>query len=201
MIILQNFLRVLRKRTGIGITSLLLATIATGILLQTNLSMAATPTFKQAKANEISSGTVDSVAFTSANVAGNLIVVEVLWSNTGTVTLSDTRGNTYAAATTRATWSGSWSEQVFYAKNIAAGTNTVKATFATSISSFAIVQIHEYSGIDKVNPFDGGTAGSGLWHGHEQRLHNNHECQRFAVWRRWFDRLYDRYRHWLHYAP
>ena len=45
------------------------------------------------------------------------------------------------------------------AKNIAAGTNTVTATFGTSISGWAIVYIHEYAGLDKVNPMDG-TAGA-----------------------------------------
>jgi chitodextrinase len=126
-------------------------------------SAAATPTFRQAKANEIGSGTVDNVAFTSANQAGDLIVVQVLWSNTGAVTVTDTRGNPYLAATARSTWSGTWSAQLFYAKNVAAGTNTVRATFATAITSFAIVQAHEYSGIDKNNPLDAATnsAGSG----------------------------------------
>lgn len=122
---------------------------------------AASPTFKQARGKEIGSGTVNSQAFNSANTAGNLIVVSVLWNNTNTVTITDSRANSYAAATTRTTWNSSWSAQTFYAKNIAAGSNTVTATFATAINSFGIVQIHEYSGIDKVNPFDGGSGAAG----------------------------------------
>jgi len=43
---------------------------------------------------------------------------------------------------------------VFYAKNVAGGANTVTATFATAISSFGLLYIHEYSGIDKVDPLD-----------------------------------------------
>jgi chitodextrinase len=127
------------------------------------VSAAATSAFRQAKANEIGSGTVDNVAFTSANTAGDLVVVQVLWSNTGTVAVTDTRGNPYLAATARTTWSGTWSAQAFYAKNVLAGANTVRATFSTTITSFAIVQAHEYSGIDKINPLDAATnaAGSG----------------------------------------
>jgi glucose/arabinose dehydrogenase/chitodextrinase len=122
---------------------------------------AATPTFKQAKANEVVSGTTNNVTFTSANTAGDLVVVYVLWGNAGAVSLSDSRGNTYTAATSRASWGSGWSAQTFYAKNIAAGTNTVTATFATSLSSFGIVQAHEYSGMDKINPLDASTSTSG----------------------------------------
>src|SRR5262249_48947031 len=57
------------------------------------------------------------------------------------------------AAPTR--WrSTTWSSQVFYAKNVVGGANTVTATFGTSISQFGILYIHEYSGIDKANPLD-----------------------------------------------
>jgi glucose/arabinose dehydrogenase/PKD repeat protein len=122
---------------------------------------AATPAFRQSRGVEIGSGTVASVALTSANVAGNLIVVQVIWSNTGAVTMSDTRGNAYVAATPRTTWASGWSAQSFYAKNIAAGADTVRATFATSINSFGIVQVHEYTGIDKANPLDGATIRTG----------------------------------------
>src|SRR6266540_352453 len=104
----------------------------------------------------VTSGKVNSLAFSSANTAGNLIVAYVLWNNTGSVSLSDSRGNGYAGAVARTTWgtSSSWSAQVFYAKNVAGGSNTVTATFATAVSSFGIIYIHEYAGIDKVNPLD-----------------------------------------------
>ena len=52
----------------------------------------------------VSSGTTASLAFSKANTAGNLIVVYVVWDNPGTVTVSDTAGNTYTAATARQTW-------------------------------------------------------------------------------------------------
>ncbi|MET0779390.1 MAG: PQQ-dependent sugar dehydrogenase, partial [Candidatus Saccharimonadales bacterium] len=121
---------------------------------------AATPTFVQGRANEITTGTVNNVTFNSTNAAGNLAVVYVLWGNTGSVTVTDSAGNAYAPATSRTSWGtgNTWSSQTFYAKDIAAGVNTVRATFGANISSttdkFAIAYIHEYAGIDKANPLD-----------------------------------------------
>jgi hypothetical protein len=125
-------------------------------LIAPTASAAATPAFKQARAKEITSGSLNSLAFNSANTAGNLIVVYLAWSNTNSVSLTDTRGNVYTSVGSRTTWgaSSNSSSQVFYAKNIAGGSNTVRATFATAISSWADMYIHEYSGIDKVDPLD-----------------------------------------------
>ena len=119
-------------------------------------SAAATPTFTQVRAKEITSGTLNSLAFNSANTAGNLIVVYLTWTNTNSVSVTDTRGNVYTSVGSRTTWgaSSNRSSQVFYAKNIADGSNTVRATFTTAISSWADMYIHEYSGIDKVDPLD-----------------------------------------------
>lgn len=63
----------------------------------------------------------------------------VVWNNTGSVTLSDSRANTYAAAGPARAWgnANAWSSQVFYAKNIVGGANTVTARFGSSITSFA----------------------------------------------------------------
>ena len=116
---------------------------------------AATPTFVQAKANEVTSGTTNSVAFASANGAGNLIVAYVVWNNGGTASVTDTRGNAYSTVAPATKWNNNaWSSQVFYAKNVAAGANTVTATFGTAINSFGILYIHEYSGMDKIDPLD-----------------------------------------------
>ena len=125
---------------------------------------AATPTFKQVRAKEITSGTDNSLAFNSANTAGNLIVVYLVWTNTGSVSsVTDTRGNSYASVGTRKEWgaSSNMSSQVFYAKNIAAGANTVRATFTTAITSWGDMYIHEYSGIDKGDPLDVSAAANG----------------------------------------
>lgn len=120
----------------------------------------ATPTFVQGRSNEITTGTVNNLAFTNTNATGNLSVVYVLWGNTSAVTITDSAGNAYAAAGPRTSWGtgNGWSSQTFYAKNIAAGANTVTATFSANISStsskFGIIYIHEYAGIDKTNPLD-----------------------------------------------
>ena len=54
-----------------------------------------------------------------------------------------------------------WRSQMFYAKNIAAGTNTVTATFGTAITSFGRIYIHEYSGLDRTAPLDVSKASTG----------------------------------------
>ena len=119
------------------------------------VAAAATPTFVQARANEVNSGTTNSRAFTSATTAGNSIVIAVLWNNAGAVSVADNRGNTYTSARrARTTWGTNWSSQAFYATNIAGGANTVTATFATPINDWGIIYIHEYSGLGKVNPVD-----------------------------------------------
>ena len=117
---------------------------------------AATGTFVQARQKRITSGTVNSLAFTNPNTAGNLIVVYVAWNNTGPVALSDSRGNTYTSVAPATAWgsTNSWRSQLFYAKNISGGTNTVTATFGMAITSFGKLLIHEYSGLDRNNPLD-----------------------------------------------
>jgi glucose/arabinose dehydrogenase/PKD repeat protein len=122
---------------------------------------ATTPQFLQGRTKEIKSGTTNSLAFSSANTAGNLIVVYVAWSNTGAVMVSDTRGNSYASATGRTTWGTNRSSQVFYARNISGGGNTVTAAFATPIASFGDIYIHEYSGLEKASPLDVATSATG----------------------------------------
>ena len=74
--------------------------------------------------------------------------------------MTDTLGTLRRAApATR--WNGNaWSSQVFYAKNVAGGANTVRATFGTAITSFGDLYIHEYSGLDQTNPLDVSAAAS-----------------------------------------
>jgi chitodextrinase len=125
---------------------------------------AGSPAFVQEKDGQVTSGKSISVSFNSANVAGHLIVAYVIWNNTGTVSLSDTRGNVYVSAVGPTTFSGGKSSaQVFYAKNIVAGTNAVKATFSTSVTSYGILYVHEYAGLDTSAPLDvvAGASGTG----------------------------------------
>ena len=123
---------------------------------------ASTPAFVQENDGQVTSGKSISVGFKSPNVAGHLIIAYVIWNNTGSVSLSDSRGNAYISAVGPTTFdSGKSSAQVFYAKNIAAGANTITATFATSVTTYGILYIHEYSGLDPTAPLDVVAAGSG----------------------------------------
>ena len=122
---------------------------------------ATTPSFVQARAAEITSGRTNSVAFQAPNAAGNLIVVSVFWDNTSSVSVADSRGNTYASGGARRTWGSTRSAQVFYARNVAAGTNTVTATFSKAIRVSATVHVHEYSGVDRAAAADATAGGVG----------------------------------------
>jgi glucose/arabinose dehydrogenase len=135
---------------------------AVGAVLLPQSALGATPTHVQSRANEIGSGTVNSLAFSNANAAGNLIVVYAIWDNTGAASISDTKGNAYSSVAPATRWNNNtWSSQVFYAKNVAGGANTVRATFNTSIRSFGIIYIHEYSGVDTTAPLDVSSAAVG----------------------------------------
>ena len=103
-----------------------------------------------------------------------------MWCGTdsGPVTLSDSRGNIYTSAVGPTKYSGNKTNaQVFYAKNIAGGANTVKATFGTAVRSWGILYIHEYSGIDQTNPLDVTAAASGSSASTEQRF-GHHQSRR-----------------------
>lgn len=121
----------------------------------------ATPAFVQQNTNQITSGASNQTSFSTANTAGNLIVVYAIWDNTNTATVSDTNGNTYTSAVGPTALTSCCRAQIFYAKNIAGGNNTVNVTFSTAASSFALSYIHEYSGIDTVSPIDVTSASSG----------------------------------------
>ncbi len=87
-------------------------------------------------------------------------------STSSVQSVTDSKGNVYAAATGVVASTGNYSQQMFYAKNIAsaaAGANTVTITFSNSVID-PEVRIAEYSGLDTSNPLDGsvGASGTGL---------------------------------------
>ena len=73
----------------------------------------------------------------------------------------DSKGNVYTKAIGPTTTSG-LSQSIYYAKNIAAGTNTVTVTF-NQAAAYPDVRILEYSGLDPSAPLDvtAGAVGSG----------------------------------------
>src|SRR3989442_3216738 len=84
-------------------------------------------------------------AFTTPNVAGNLIVVAVSWGSNGSVTCSDSQGNSYSVATTQYDITNVQSLAICYAANVKGGANTVTATFSGS-PGWRRLLIHEYQG-------------------------------------------------------
>jgi prepilin-type N-terminal cleavage/methylation domain-containing protein len=115
---------------------------------------------------EDSSKAFTAVQFGKTNTAGDLIVAYVVWDHAPAIKdVTDTDGNTYTPVSGRVAWAGGSSAQVFYAANVIGGTNlnTVTAAFSTGVSSFGLLYITEYSGIDKTNPLDvtGSSSGAG----------------------------------------
>jgi hypothetical protein len=103
-------------------------------------------------------------SFSSNNAAGNLIVIALDWDNQAVNVLSvtDAKGNVYTAAAPPVNGAGnlsSWRDQMFYAKNIGAGANTVNVEFSGSVHSE--LYIHEYSGADTNSPLDVTTSSVG----------------------------------------
>src|ERR1700690_4005777 len=115
----------------------------------------AAPAFVQQSNKSATSGTVVQATFPAANKAGNLIVGYVIRPAGVNVAVTDTLGNIYQSATGPIVWkSGTRTSEVFYAKNIAAGSNTVTATFSASVVPSALLYILEYSGLDTTAPLD-----------------------------------------------
>ena len=112
-----------------------------------------------------SSPTSVSATFTSAQIAGDLNVVAVGWNNsTATVsTVADTIGNTYTLAVGPTVISGTASQSIYYAKNIAAaaaGANSATVTFSAA-AAYPDIRVLEYRGANPNNPVDVTAASSG----------------------------------------
>jgi chitodextrinase len=119
------------------------------------------PTFVQANNNQIANGSSTSVIFSAPTQPGNTIVVYVIWNNIGAVVLSDSAGNTFVNVGTPLNWGTGHSAQVFYATRIAGGPDTVTASFRTPVTSFGVLYVHEYAGINSTNPVDVTVSASG----------------------------------------
>ena len=105
------------------------------------------------------------VTYTAAQGVGDLNVVIVGWNDSTTTvnTVKDTSGNVYTAALVPTVQTGTASQVIYYAKNIAgaaANANTVTVTFNGS-AAYPDIRILEYSGIDAISPLDVTAASSG----------------------------------------
>jgi len=86
-----------------------------------------------------------------SHTQGNLIAVFISALNPGTMSISDTQGNTYTAATTATNHgaTGQW----FYTFASATGDNIVTGSF-TNNATYRFIRVLEYSGISTTNPVD-----------------------------------------------
>ncbi len=99
-----------------------------------------------------------TVSFTGVQAAGDLNVVVVGWNDsTATITaVTDNNGNIYARAAGPTVISGTATQSIYYARNIAgaaAGANAVEVTFSAA-AVYPDVRILEYKGADPNNPLD-----------------------------------------------
>jgi hypothetical protein len=102
------------------------------------------------------------VPYPAAQTAGNLNIVAVGWGDTTSSisSVTDSKGNVYTRAVGPTVNGGQ--QSIYYAKNIAGGTNTVTVTF-NQAASYPDVRILEYSGLDTTSPLDvtAGAVGTG----------------------------------------
>lgn len=109
-------------------------------------------------------GTTQALAFTTNVTAGSLIVVCAHTNNTARAisSIADSLGGSYGAAGATQTRASHGAGDIWFAKNSAAGANTVTVTFNGSLSGVSTyVCIAEYSGIDTTSPADGFAAANG----------------------------------------
>ena len=101
-----------------------------------------------------------TATFPGSQTLGNLNILVVGWNDTvsSVTSVKDSNLNQYILAVGPTTGTGV-RQSIYYAKNIAAGSNTVTVNFDKP-PVFADVRALEYSGLDAVNPLDlPGTAG------------------------------------------
>lgn len=109
--------------------------------------------YVQSDSQSQSSSTTNVLAFPSNNTAGNLIIVAgVINSQSQTMSVSDSQGNTYTSAIGPIDSLNSGRGQIWYAENISAGANTVTLTITGSVNSQ--IYIHEYSGLATSSSLD-----------------------------------------------
>jgi len=117
--------------------------------------------FVQANYKTSTSASSLAAAYPLAQTAGNLNVVSVMWGDTTRTvsSVTDSKGNSYALAVGPSKATGLTSA-IYYAKNIASGTNTVTVTF-NGTASYPNLNMLEYSGLDTASPLDVSAAATG----------------------------------------
>ncbi len=137
------------------------AIVALSFALSVVPRLSAQVNFVQVNYETSNSASSLAVPYPSAQTAGNLNVVVVGWNDSTSVvsSITDSKGNTYFRAV-GPTVGTKLTQSIYYAKNIAAGSNTVSVTFNTTVL-YPDVRVLEYSGADKTNPLDVTAAAAG----------------------------------------
>ncbi len=117
--------------------------------------------YVQGKSTTQGSGSSVAIAYPAGQNGGDLNVVAVMWGDTisAVSSVTDSKGNTYALAMGPTKVTGLTSA-IYYAKNIASGSNTITVKF-NQTASYPNVNVLEYSGLDTANPLDVRAAATG----------------------------------------
>jgi IPT/TIG domain-containing protein len=117
--------------------------------------------YVQGKSTTQGSGSSVAIAYPAGQTGGDLNVVAVMWGDTisAVSSVTDSKGNTYALAMGPTKVTGLTSA-IYYAKNIASGSNTITVKF-NQTASYPNVNVLEYSGLDTANPLDVRAAATG----------------------------------------
>jgi hypothetical protein len=102
-----------------------------------------------------------SLAFPSSNTAGNFLIVEATTARpSGTLSISDSEGNTYVPASAPVTDTAqNVTSYLWYVPSCKAGAKTVTVT--PGAPGAQEIHISEWSGLSASNPIDGTAAGTG----------------------------------------
>lgn len=114
----------------------------------------ADPAYIQSNAAYTSSGTSYGLAYSSNVTAGSLLV-SCIHAGAGITSVTDTLGNSWAAAT-NLTDNSTYSLAMFYAYSPSGGANTVTVNFTGSVG-YAHQVIGEWSGVASSSPLDKST--------------------------------------------
>ncbi len=117
--------------------------------------------FVQVNSATATSGSSIAIPYANGQIAGDLNVVAVMSGDTTSSisSVTDSNDNTYTRAVGPTTTTG-LQQSIYYAKNIAGGSNTVTVKFSQT-ASYPNVNVAEYSGLDTANPLDVTAAASG----------------------------------------
>jgi chitodextrinase len=134
---------------------------SSGVNVTTSPGSSGTITFVQLKENRLTANSIslNTGTFGSPVGAGHLMVVWIWYASAArsVAKVTDTLGNVYARVVGPTTGTGGLAQQrqeLWYAKNLAAGATSVTATFDAAVNADMSISAHEYAGADPATPLD-----------------------------------------------